>query len=172
MTDTWHEINWYAIQTKPSRDDLAVANVKRLGVEVFAPKIQHKKWTERGCAAVIKSLFPSYFFAKFSPAIHLHAIRYGRGIRRVVSSGRWPASVPVEVIESIRSRVCESGFVHLSEKDWQPGDRVTVLQGPLRGFQAVFERELDDQKRVILLLDAIHYQARILVEKHYLAAAV
>jgi transcriptional antiterminator RfaH len=172
MADTWHETNWYAIQAKQCRDDLAAANVQRLGVEVFAPKIQQKKRTERGCEVVVKSLFPSYFFAKFSPANHLHPIRYGRGIRRVVSSGCLPVPVSAEVIESIRSRVCDGGFVWLSEKVWQPGDRVTVQEGPLRGFQAVFERELSNQKRVILLLEAIHYQARILVERSCLVATI
>jgi len=40
---------------------------------------------------------------------------------------------------------------------------VTIQEGPFNGIEAVFEREMDDQQRVVLLLRTLAYQARVVM---------
>jgi transcriptional antiterminator RfaH len=120
---------------------------------------------------VIKPLFPGYLFARFCPAAYLHLIQYARGVRRVVSAGETPLPVDEEIIRAIQLRIGEEGYVRIEPKPLQPGDRVIVHEGPLQGLMGIFERELSDRERVMLLLEAIEYQARVLIERRYLKAA-
>ena len=43
-----------------------------------------------------------------------------------------------------------------------------VQDGPLQGLIGTLDQEMDDRQRVVILLEAIEYQARILIEKRYL----
>jgi hypothetical protein len=46
-----------------------------------------------------------------------------------------------------------------------------IQEGPLRGLSGIFQRELGDQRRVVLLLEALN-QAQVLVESFTLEPAV
>jgi len=168
--DLWREINWYAVQCKPCREDVAAMNIGRLGVEVFLPKLRQEKLVWGVPQLVIKPLFPGYLFARFCPASYFHLISYARGVRRIVSCGEAPLPVDDEIIAMIRSRVHNDGYVRIEPPQFQAGDRVMVCEGPLQGLRGIFERVLSDRERVVILLEAIHYQARVVVERRHLQA--
>lgn len=167
----WEENNWYAIQAKPSREDLAAVNLQRLGVEVLLPKIMQEKLMWGVPRMFIKPLFPCYFFARFSPMQHLHSINNARGVRRVVGSGNVLLPIAEEIIEAIQKKLGEGGCLTIKAKRPGAGDRVVIENGPLRGLEGVLEEELGDRKRVVILLEIIEYQARVLVEKRQLQIA-
>jgi transcriptional antiterminator RfaH len=48
-----------------------------------------------------------------------------------------------------------------------PGQNVRITEGPLQGFEAIFERDMSDQERVVLLVRALSYQARVIVDAQY-----
>ncbi len=171
MADFYREIHWFAVHTKPHREDAAALNIARLDLEVFLPKIKQERLICGVPRDVIKPLFPGYLFARFRPAAHLHLIRYARGVLRVVSCGDTPLPVDEAIVQEIRSRIGPDGYVRLEDRSPQPGDRVLVREGPLRGLTGIFERELDDRERVILLLEAIEYQARVVIERRCLSLA-
>jgi transcriptional antiterminator RfaH len=168
--DYWHESNWYAIHTKPYREAVAAMNIGRLGLEVLLPRIKQEKVVWGVTKIVAKPMFPSYLFARFCPAKYLHLIRYARGVRQVVSSGKYLLPVTEEIIDAIQSRIDQEGYVNLDESP-RRGDKVIIKEGPLQGLRGLFERELDDRQRVVILLETIEYQARVLIEKRYLKAA-
>jgi len=168
--DYSRETNWYAIQTKPCREVAAAMNIKRLGLEVFLPQVKQQKRVWGVEQMVMKPLFAGYLFARFSPAAYLHLIHYARGVRRVVGSGKSPLPVDAEIILAIRLRIGEDGYVRLEPEPMQRGDRVVVQEGPLQGLSGIFEQALDERERVVILLEAIRYQARVLIEKRYLKA--
>jgi hypothetical protein len=89
----------------------------------------------------------------------------------VLSADGQPVPVDNEIIEAIRARIGTDGLVQLGPETWNPGTRFAIRGGPLRGLQAVFERELDDGLRVQLLLEAVRYQARVFLEKQQLTIA-
>jgi len=169
--DFYRETHWFAIHAKPHREDMAAMNIARLNVEVFLPKVRQERMVCGVPRDVTKPLFPGYLFARFCPATYLHLIRYARGVLRVVSCGDVPLPVDEAIIREIRSRIGPDGYVRLEDRSLRPGDRVLVREGPLRGLTGIFERELDDRERVILLLEAIEYQARVVIQRQYLSLA-
>ena len=76
------------------------------------------------------------------------------------------AAVPVddEIIELIRSRLGDDGFVKTTE-DLKPGDSVVIKEGRFKNFYGVFEREMPDADRVRILLNAVSFQAHVVVNR-------
>ncbi len=169
--DLWRTENWFAIHTKAAREELAAMNIARLGIDVFIPKRLGEKLVWGVSYPVLKPLFPRYVFARFRPDSHMHSIGYARGVRSVVSFGDLPLPVEERIIFEIQSRISAEGYVRLDSTRFNKGDRVTVEEGPFRGLAGMFERELKNQDRVVLLLETIEFQARVLVEKHCLKEA-
>jgi transcriptional antiterminator RfaH len=169
--DLWWSTNWYAIHTKPGQEGLAKMNIERLGLEVFLPMMRAERLSWGIPRMVLKPLFSRYLFARFCPVTFLHSIRYARGVYQVVSTAETPTPVDEQIIHTIRSRIGAEGYVTMEPETMRAGDRLVVNEGPLQGLTGIFERELKDRERVVLLLEAIEYQARLLIEKRYLKVA-
>jgi transcriptional antiterminator RfaH len=145
-------------------------SIGRLGLEVLLPKMQLERMVYGRLHTVIRPLFPGYLFARFSPSKYLHLINFARGVRGVLCGSGAPLPVEEEIVRAIRSRISENGYVHLdpphvgSLASFKAGDHVVVEAGPLKGVKGIFDRALSDKKRVLILLEAIEYQARVSVE--------
>jgi transcriptional antiterminator RfaH len=164
-SDFWEQSNWYAVQTKPGREEQAASNISRLGLDVFLPRIKRRKLNLGRSQTHIKPLFPGYLFAHFSPLPYLHSIRYARGVNRVVCAGDMPIPLGTEIISAIKSKVGKDVFVSLGPGPFMTGDRVIINDGPLQGLSGVFERELSGRERAVVLLKTVDYQARVFIEK-------
>src|SRR6267143_983670 len=99
--DIAQETNWYAVQTKPFRENLAVASVAKLDVDVFFPKIRQEQLVCGISRIITKPLFVGYFFARFCPSLLLDSIRYTSGIIRVVGASHFPIPVDSAIIANI-----------------------------------------------------------------------
>jgi transcriptional antiterminator RfaH len=119
---------------------------------------------------VTQPLFPRYIFAKFNARKQLAKISFARGVHDVVSFGGEPTPVEEDVIQIISARIDENGFVKLGD-DLKPGDKVVIKAGPLRDFHGVFERELNDNERISVLLTTISYPGRVVVTRDLLERA-
>jgi transcriptional antiterminator RfaH len=169
--DLWNQTNWHAVQTKPSRENFAAANIGALGVEFLLPKAIKERWVRGNLQTIVTPLFSGYLFARFCPACSLDAVRCARGVSRVLCSGRYPVPVEEDVIGQIQMRAEANGCIRVSPKLLlQPGSRVTIKNGPFQEFIGRVEREWDDGKRVMLLLEAMQH-ARVLVHRSCLSAA-
>jgi transcriptional antiterminator RfaH len=144
----------------------AESNLKAWGIETYLPKIREirRKQYDNSHTWSIKLLFPRYFFARFGFKTIGHKIRYTRGVRDVVGFGETPTSVDDEIIKLIQSRHDELGYVTL-EEDISPGDEVVVKDGIFKGIHGIFERNISNSNRVMILLKAIQFQARIIVDR-------
>ena len=165
-----NQSNWYAIQTKPHREDQAASNIGRLGLAVLLPKVKREKREYGNRAVSIKPLFPGYLFARFSPSSHLRSIQYARGVNRVICFGELPVPLSEEVVGTIQARVGKDGFVTMKSESFRKGDQVVINEGPLQGLTGVFEQELSDGERAVVLLRTVEYQARVFIEKLRLSA--
>jgi transcriptional antiterminator RfaH len=169
-TKFWEEWNWFAVQTKSHREAPAAALVANLELQIFLPRVKESH-LHIGAGKATKALFPGYFFARLCPLHSLEAVRYTKGVLRVVSSGRFPVAVAPEIISGIQVRICPDGFIRLKPREFQPGDKVTLEEGPLEGMMGRVERESDDHTRVtIFLAELLH--ARVSVAKDCLGTAV
>jgi transcriptional antiterminator RfaH len=156
-------MNWYLVNTKTHSEKMAEMNLQRLGVEVFCPLLQQEKIIRRKRQTVVSPLFPGYLFAKFDPAHQYRAVHYATGISKVVMFGATPAKVEEELIDAMKANMF-NGFVRIAvQAPFKPGQKVRIQDGPFRGLEAVFECEMSDRQRVAILLQAVAYQARVVV---------
>ncbi|MBL8149022.1 MAG: hypothetical protein JNN15_03740 [Blastocatellia bacterium] len=166
----WYEIAWFAVQTKPNQESIAALNVSRYNLEYMLPQVKQERVVYGVTRIVIRSLFSNYMFVKFEPALYLHLLQNTRGIRRVVCAGDDPIVVDQKIIDQIRKRIGNDGYVYL-DKERKPsiGEKVVVNNGIFQGMVGVFEQQLNGQKRAKILLETI--QARLLVDTDQIKAA-
>ncbi len=144
-------MHWYAVHAKPNHERQAELSLQRLGVETFYPQMKQRR-----------PLFPGYLFARLDMTVHYRAAKYARGVRNLVAFGSIPAIVDDEIIEGMRARL-QDGCVTLPAPALTPGEVVRIHAGHLQGLEAVFEREMSDHQRVVLLLRTLTYQARVVL---------
>ena len=91
-------------------------------------------------------------------------ITYTRGVRKIVGDKTYPWPVAEDIIGFIRSNE-KDGFVAIKCEELSEGDRVRISEGPLSGLTGIFKKVIKGTERVVLLLNAIEYQARVIVER-------
>ena len=159
---------WYVVNTKSHCEASACASLDRLGVEVFLPMLRERKVLRGKCGPTTSPLFPRYLFAKFDVSSQLRAVKYARGVRNIVTFGGGPSMVDESIIQAIRRQLTE-GVFELSENRFSPGQIVRIQDGSLCGLEAVFEKKLNGTNRVVLLLKAMSFQARVILESQQVA---
>jgi transcriptional antiterminator RfaH len=160
---------WYALQTHALQEERAAENLNAWGVETFAPKYKERRsnpYTGRP-VYFTRSLFPQYMFARFDAGRMLRKVWFTRGVTKVIGFGDGPSPVEDEIIELIKSRVGKEGFVEFNE-DLKRGDKVVIRDGPLANLEGIFERDIEDGDRVLMLLTAISYQGHVTLERELL----
>jgi transcriptional antiterminator RfaH len=168
-SNLWREINWFALHTKPRRENFAATNVNALGVESFLPLLKAERLVHGTGRTIIKPLFPGYFFARFRPEDSLESVECSRGVSHVVSSGRFPIPVEEQTVRDIQDRAKPDGLIRIRPQGLAPGTRVSIQSGPFEGMMGRVERELDDRKRVTILLETLLH-ARVLIERRWIQA--
>jgi transcriptional antiterminator RfaH len=160
-------MHWYVLHTKPRQEALAQSNIRREGIETFFPKLRRRKVIRRVRKWVTGPLFPCYVFARFDVEQSGRLVKYANGVTNIVSFGDKPAVVEDAIVAAIQSHA-ESGVVVVQPPAFRPGDRLEIQTGPLQGLQGVFEREMSDRDRVILLLDTLAQGAKVEVSRDQL----
>ena len=160
--------SWYAVNTKMHGEAFASASLDRLGVEVFLPMLKEQKAVRGKRHPMTMPLFPGYLFAKFEVQSQLRAVTYARGVKSIVTFGSGPSRVDESIIHAIRSQAT-NGVIELSADRFLPGQVVRIQDGPLCGLKAVFEKKLDGTSRAVLLLKAMSFQARVILEFQHVA---
>jgi transcriptional antiterminator RfaH len=146
---------WYAIYTKPAKEDFVSFRLQTIGIEVLAPKIRTRKYRKNRLVEVVESLFPCYLFARFEKEKYAHLITYTTGVRYIVGK-RIPVIVQDEIVCAIKERIGQSNIVIMKPEKFQLGSHVRITEGPLKDFYGIFEREVKGPERVMILLDALN----------------
>lgn len=161
---------WYAIYIKPHKAEYAEMNLKGLGIEVYNPKYRKKTWRQGKPQFLLRQLFPNYIFARFSLNDNYRNVKYAKGVVRIIGNGDIPIPVDDGIIETIRSHQ-DGEYVVIKPSEFKEGEKVEIHDGPFAGFRGIFERELKDSERVIILLDAISFSARVEIQKELITRA-
>lgn len=160
-----NEPHWYAVHTHPKQEERANCNLKAWGVKTLCPMVRQRRRQRLPEKAhyLTKPLFPQYIFAHFVASTHLSKVWFTRGVHNVVHFGDSVVTVDDEAIAYIESQIGMDNVVRLD--DLKCGDRVRIKQGPFQSLTGIFEKNINGTDRVMLLLEAISYQGRILIER-------
>src|SRR5882724_2510552 len=144
---------WYCARTQPKHEHIAAAAlVKKLGLEVFHPRLRLDRATRRGAVRVIEPLFPCYIFVRCHLDLRLDEIRYTNGVSSVVHFGQKIPCVPDKTIEELR-QCFESEEPMAVDDRLAIGSEVVVAEGALLGSRGIVVRMLPARQRVEILLD-------------------
>jgi len=142
---------WYLIYTKPNAEYQVDRQLSGQGLDTYLPTVRSAR-PRRGHTT--EPLFPCYLFVRADwTTTPLSLLRWTPGVRRVVSFDGRPAVVPDRVIAYIRQRIAAlnaaGGF---GPGRLHPGDTVRIVEGPLAGMEAVFEKSLSAGERARVLI--------------------
>lgn len=159
-------LSWYVVHTHAQQEERAGVNLRTWGIESLTPKLRVNKYNQftAKLTRMPKPLFPSYIFARFRFNEQYHRVRFTRGVHSVVSFTSNPTPVEDEIVDLVRSRIGEDGFVKTLE-ELKAGDEVIIKEGRFKDFCGVFEREMQDVDRVRILLNAVSFQAHVVVDR-------
>ncbi len=145
---------WYVIHSKPHKETQIDVYLKTRGLETFCPMIAARPANPR--AARTRPYFPGYVFVRADlQAIGLNTLQWMPGAVGVVQFGGQPAAVPDAIIAQVRRRLETLKTRPPLADNLQPGDRVRIVEGPLAGYEALFDLRLNGSQRVQVLLDLL-----------------
>jgi transcriptional antiterminator RfaH len=152
---------WFVVQAHANQERQARQNLVNAGFEVYLPMrlCPHPK-----ARNPITPFFPRYLFVRFDPTITqwleiISTVGVHDIIRKVTVEGRVPRAAPASMIDQIRGWEID-GVIHLlatAKKGgpvFKPGDRVTVVEGPFSGCEALV-RIAHDNDRVTVMLGLV-----------------
>jgi transcriptional antiterminator RfaH len=159
--------SWYVVYTHPKQEARAASNLSAWGLETFFPRIiEGRSLMYRQTPQAAKPLFPRYIFALFDADLLFQKVCFTRGVHSVVNFGGMPAAVDDEIIMLIKSYLGPDGFVNRYE-EFKPNEKVFIRGGPLKNMVGIFVKEVKKGERVAILLDAVSYQASLVIEREY-----
>lgn len=163
---------WFAVCCKPRQEMIAHEHLLRQRYSVYLPRIKVRKRRAGKWVEVVEALFPRYIFMHVDPAKNsLAPVRSTRGVVGLVRFGGQPAVVPDEVMAELRRREDEMSGLHPDDRaQFNVGEPVRLVEGPLAGMEAVFA-QLDGEKRVIVLLELLGKTNKMSVNRDWLVQA-
>lgn len=155
---------WYAVYTKMQLEVWAQNNLKERGFEVYLPRYLKQRRHARRTEIVPRPLFPRYLFVRADiGAGHRPRVNTAPGVAQMVSFGERPAVVADEIIDEIKAREDDDGYIRLGRgQKFAKGEPVKISDGALSNHIGFFECHTDND-RVIILLDLLGRQTRVKV---------
>jgi transcription antitermination factor NusG len=145
-------MQWYAIQSKPRKEDLLCEQLHMREIETFFPRIRVQPVNPR--ARKIKPYFPGYVFACADLGqVGRSVLDWIPGAIGIVNFGGEPAPVSDHLINALRQHL---DMINASANDmsaqFRQGDVIAIHWGPFAGYEAVFDSRLPGRDRVKVLL--------------------
>lgn len=151
------EPQWYVLQSKPRQEERDLEHLRNQLFACYCPYHTVEKLRYGKRVSLSQPLFPGYIFINLCKLTdNWHAIRSTRGVARLVTFANQPLAVPDDLIEHLRTQLEQQG----DEPLFTEGSPVIITGGPFKDLDAVFYK-MDDQERVIVLLNVLQRQQQI-----------
>jgi transcriptional antiterminator RfaH len=162
--------SWFVVQTQSHAEAKAASHLKRQGFETYLPRYLKRRRHARRIETIAVPLFPRYMFVAVDMAVQRwRAIQSTIGVARLVCNGDGPAAVAVAVIEGLKCREDERGFVKIERRPrFSPGDKVRVVDGVFSACLGLFDG-VTDGERVAILLDLLGRKVRVFLDAELVA---
>jgi transcriptional antiterminator RfaH len=146
---------WYALRSKPNKEEFVWRQVKGQGFESYYPCIPVKPVNPR--ARKTKPFFPGYLFVRVELSqVGQSMFQWLPNGLGLVSFDGMPAPVDEALINDVQSHldvVVKGGAEHCY--GLKPGDEVAINSGPFAGYRAIFDMGLPGKDRVRVLLQLL-----------------
>jgi transcriptional antiterminator RfaH len=163
---------WYVVQTQVNAEAKAGRNLIRQGFEIYLPRYLKRRSHARKIEKVAAPLFPRYLFVSVDIAKQRwRSIQSTVGVSHLVTNGSDPARVAHEVLQFLRAREDQNGFIAMDRRpSFAVGEKVRILAGAFADVVGLFDG-LGDRERVAVLLDLLGQKVRVSMDVDMIAAA-
>ena len=163
---------WYVVQTHPHAESKASAHLRRQGFTIYLPYYLKQRRHARRIEKIAAPLFPRYLFVSVDltsqPWLSIDSTF---GVSRLVRHGDRPASVPDQVIDSLKCREDADGFVQLERRPrFAAGDKIRVSEGAFCDCLGLYE-SINSNDRSAILLDLLGRKVRVVLDNVLIDAA-
>lgn len=161
---------WLVVRSKPRQERVAVCHLREREVEPYCPMYLEPPWHTRAPRGPVP-LFGGYLFVRCVPQTQLNAVSYCPGVQHVVRFDREPATVEQGIIDALRAREAERGYVVPSELEFgiAKGRKVRVMSGPLKEMEGIFRGYLRGGQRARVLMEFLRRKSLVEVDTELLA---
>jgi transcriptional antiterminator NusG len=126
---------WFAVQVRAGREQLAATHLGIRGYEVFLPCYrERRRWSDR-VKTIDCALFAGYVFCRLQTGLAAKVVTTP-GVIQILSDATGPIPIPSHEIEAIQ-RIVQT---RLAVEPWtlvQVGQVVRLEQGPLSGVNGI-----------------------------------
>ena len=164
---------WFAIRTQPRKEQVAKKHYEQQDFIVYLPLILTIRRHARRIDKIPRPLFPGYVFLHLSIEDRKwNTIRSTIGATGPVRFGEYYPPVPDWVIEGLRIREDERGFISLASQvsTFKQGDRVSVVLENMEYIEGIFQATRGED-RALILMEILRRQVSTLVPIWALKAA-
>lgn len=149
---------WYVINTRPKKEFQVERLLEEGGFDVYNPKYKQE--------GSVRPFFTGYEFVLFDFPQQYRLVKYTRGVKTLVGNEEGPIPVQEDIIHEIKVREVD-GYIELEKYGQEPslGDKIQVMEGPMKGLKGLFKKELSGKDRALILLNYVSYQGKLVIEK-------
>jgi transcription elongation factor/antiterminator RfaH len=149
---------WYAIYSKPRKEDFAQFHLQRKGLEVFFPRLLlPHPLPKRG---QVVPLFPNYLFVRLQLPDEYYYALWSPGVKSLVSFNGTPAPLDDEIVTFLRQRATAEGLL-AGRSNLTVGQEVRISGGPLDGLAGIIQDPPDAKGRVNVLMKLLSRQVKV-----------
>lgn len=155
---------WFALHTKAYSERKVAVRLNRHDIETYVPEMQSE--SEHSNARTIP-FFPGYMFVNVDmDKANPNHWRFTPGVRYLVSYGDEPIVVHEELIRAIRQQLTAlQTRQRQPQARFHPGERVRIINGPLKDMVAIFEGPTEPAERVQVLLEIMSRYKRVRISE-------
>ncbi len=158
---------WFAVYTKPEKEEYAELNLRLRGIDTFFPKLSFPKSIKRKRQVV--PLFPSYLFVRFEIASGAWSVMWCPGVKRIVSFNGSPAVVEESIMAFLMTQAGPNGNIS-AHCNVAVGQEVFVVGGPFDGLMGIIQEPPNSKGRVKVLLQLLNRPTKVDVPVQYINA--
>jgi transcription antitermination factor NusG len=156
---------WIAVRSKPRAEKVALDQLEKKGIQAYLPLVRQKrKWSDR-LKWVELPLFPGYLFAKVALKNSIFVLET-YGVSTVIKFGGEVAVVQESVVKSIRLAL-EGGYELKPTEYFIKGDKVEVIEGPMKGMKGIVSN-IKGKEKLVIKIDALQQAIAVHIETKYL----
>jgi transcriptional antiterminator RfaH len=149
------EYKWFPVCTYPRAEKSACKALINKGIEVYLPlHRQLKQWSDRK-KWVEEPLIRSYLFVRIKE-IEQTEVLMTKGISRFIFFSGKIASMPDRQIKELKMLMTSSVELEITAEGLQPGEKVIVKAGPLKGLSGEII-SYRSQKLLVMRLNNLGY---------------
>ena len=157
-------LKWYAVHTRSRFEQKVYSGISGKSIEAFFPKIQMISRRKDRHRKILVPLIPGYVFVRFDmePETYWEIIKT-TGVVKMVSFRGKPA--PADDAEVVSLMILDGTDKTVQNRAYiNKGDRVMVMEGPLKGLVGLYLRRKGQSEKVVVSVELLKRSLAVEIE--------